>query len=130
MSLETNPRFRINADQGRDNRWSFNATVEYKDYQIQISNNPEDPADTVTEPLGLKLLSMVKEAENAFRDDGRVLISDGNLQALSPPKSYNKQKAESWYIDQLNKLEDQLEGIKGNFAAFKLTGKSKTTKKS
>lgn len=76
MTESDKPRFRISAKQTAGNYWQMDGTVEYHDNVITRSPNPDDPGDTVTETLGLQLLSMIKEAEKAFRDDNRALISD------------------------------------------------------
>ena len=88
MSFETNPRYRINAEQSSSNIWKFNATAEDKDTKIAMSNDPQDSGNIAYEPIGLKLLSMIKETEKVFRDDGRALVSDPQDLVLSPPVSY------------------------------------------
>lgn len=127
-SFETNPRYRINADQAKDNVWTFNATAEDKDTVVSISNNPEDTGDVVKESLGLKLLSLITETEKAFRDDGRVLASDPVRATTSPPKSYSKEKAEAWYVNTILHYENIENTLKHNLAALR-SGKSKPTKK-
>lgn len=79
MSLNTEPRFRINASQSVKNVWTFNATVEFKSDKIEISNDPKDSGNTVHTTLGLRLLSLIKEAEKEFRADQRTLASDVKL---------------------------------------------------
>ena len=76
MSLQDEPRFRISAKQTAKNLWQLDATVEYKSDKIKVSTNPDDPAVTVSEPLGLRLLSLIKETEKEFRADGRSLVGD------------------------------------------------------
>lgn len=76
MSLNTEPRFRINASQSVKNIWTFNATVEYKSDKIEISTDPKDSGKTVNNTLGLQLLSLIKETEKVFKEDGRTLASD------------------------------------------------------
>ena len=76
MIDQSEPRFRINASQSVKNIWTFNATVEYKSDKIEISNDPKDSGNTVSSTLGLRLLSLIKEAEKEFRADGRTLASD------------------------------------------------------
>lgn len=70
------PRFRISAKQTAKNLWQLDGTVEYKSDKMIRSTNPEDKAVVVTEPLGLRLLSMIKEAEKEFREDGRKMVGD------------------------------------------------------
>ncbi len=70
------PRFRISSKQTAKNLWYFDATVEYKSDKIKRSSNPKDRGDEITEPLGLRLLSLIKETENQYRLDGRKLVSD------------------------------------------------------
>lgn len=76
MSLNTDPRFRINASQTAKNLWQLNATMEYKSDKIEIAHDDNDTADIVKEPLGLRLLSLIKETEKVFREDGRVMVGD------------------------------------------------------
>jgi len=69
------PRIRLNAKQTAKNLWQIDATVEYHEEVIKVSN--EDDAAVVTEvSLGQKLLEQVKSIEKAFRDDGRKLVGD------------------------------------------------------
>jgi len=79
MSLNTEPRFRINATQSVKNIWTFNATVEYKAERIELSNDPTDKGKIIDSTLGLRLLSLIKEAEKEFRADQRTLASDVKL---------------------------------------------------
>jgi len=75
--METeNPRFRINAKQTAKGVWYFDATAEYKSDKIARSTSEADAGNTVVEPLGLRLLSMIKETEKAFSDDGRLVVGD------------------------------------------------------
>ena len=76
MSFSDEPRFRISVKQNSKNQWALDGTTEYKSDKIKRSSNPEDPGDEITEPLGLRLLSLIKETEKAFRADGRVIIGD------------------------------------------------------
>ncbi len=69
------PRFRINAKQTAKGMWYFDATAEYKSDKIERSTSESDAAKTVTEPLGLRLLSMIKETEKAFSADGRNTVN-------------------------------------------------------
>jgi len=70
------PRFRINAKQTAKGMWYFDATAEYKSDKITRSTSESDAGAIVTEPLGLRLLSMIKEAEKAFEEDGRVIAKE------------------------------------------------------
>jgi len=72
------PRFRVSAKQNAKNLWALDGTVEYKQEFIEISINPNDPGDTISNTLGLRLLSIIKETEKAFRDDGRQIVGDNN----------------------------------------------------
>jgi len=72
------PRFRLAVKQTAKNLWQIDATLEFKSDKIERHVNDNDKADIVKEPLGLRLLSMIKEAEKAFRGDGRMLIGDEN----------------------------------------------------
>ena len=70
------PRFRISAKQTAKNFWQLDATCEFKNDKVKRSANPNDAGDEITEPLGLRLLSLIKETEIIFRKDGRQLIGD------------------------------------------------------
>ncbi len=70
------PRFRISIKQSAKNLWAIDATVEYKKEIIEISIDPNDSGNTVSNTLGLRLLSIIKETEKAFRADGRHLVGD------------------------------------------------------
>ena len=74
--MQTEPRFRINAKQNAKGKRYFDATAEYKDDKITRSTDGNDLASVVTDSLGLRLLSMIKETEKVFRDDKRNLIGD------------------------------------------------------
>lgn len=76
MSLNDDPRFRISAKQTAKNFWQIDATVEFKSDKIKRSTNPNDQGDEVTETLGLRLLSLIKETEKEFRADNRKIIGD------------------------------------------------------
>lgn len=76
MSFSEEPRFRISAKQTAKNMWQLDATVEYKDTRMKISTDENDAGKTQYTTLGLQLLSLIKETEKAFRDDGRVIVGD------------------------------------------------------
>lgn len=77
MSMQKEPRYRINAKQTAKNRWYFDATIEYGSDKIELtSGGTLDVADIKMGTLGMKLLSMIKEAEKAFKDDKRALVTD------------------------------------------------------
>jgi len=76
MDLSDNPRFRINAKQTAKGTWYFDSTAEYKSDKISRSNSEADLGNVITEPLGLRLLSMIKETEDAFKKDGRKLVGN------------------------------------------------------
>ncbi len=74
-SMQSNePRFRISAKQTAKGVWYFDATVEHNSDKISRSTNDKDMAEAITEPLGLRLLSMIKETEKAFEKDKRMLV--------------------------------------------------------
>ena len=118
---ETQPRFRLNADQSSDDRWKFNGTVEYKDYHIEISTNPEDASITAKEPLALSLLSMIKEGEELWRNDGRKLVSDPLDMIPQPPKSWSKPRKLNFYEAKINESENQTEAMKANLESLRTT---------
>jgi len=70
------PRFRISTRQNAKNQWAIDGTVEYKKEIIEISTNPNDTGNTIYNTLGLRLLSIIKETEKAFRADKRKMIGD------------------------------------------------------
>ena len=70
------PRFRVSAKQNAKNQWALDGTVEYKKEIIEISTNPNDTGSTIFNTLGLRLLSIIKETEKAFRVDGRKMVGD------------------------------------------------------
>ena len=72
---EGEPRFRINAKQTAKGLWQFDGTVEHHDDKW-TTQNIKDTADPKIATLGLKLLSMIQEAEEVFKADGRKLVSD------------------------------------------------------
>ena len=76
MSLQDQPRFRINAKQTAKGTWYFDSTCEYKSDKISRSDSEADLGKLITEPLGLRLLSMIKETEKAFINDGRKLVGN------------------------------------------------------
>lgn len=115
--IETNPRYRINASQSTSNIWTFNATAEDKDIVIKMSNDPADPGNIAYEPLGLKLLSLIKQTEIIFKEDGRALASDTIGINLTPPKSYTKSKKLEWLSEKYNYFETILNTIRDNVKA-------------
>ena len=76
MSFSDEPRFRIGSKQTAKGLWQLDATVEYKSDKIKRSSNPEDSGDEISEPLGLRLLSLIKETEKEFRADNRIMAGD------------------------------------------------------
>lgn len=76
MSLNDDPRFRIAVKQNAKNFWQIDATLEFKSDKIKRSTNLNDQGDEITESLGLRLLSLIKETEKEFRADGRQIIGD------------------------------------------------------
>ena len=76
MSFSDEPRYRISAKQTAKNYWQLDATVEYKNDKISYSVDPKDSAIVAHDTLGLRLLSIIKEAEREFRADGRMIVGD------------------------------------------------------
>ena len=74
--IETPSRYRLSAKQTAKNRWYFDATIENSNYTMKRTINSKDAANVVKDPLGLVLLSMINEAEKAFRNDGRLMVGD------------------------------------------------------
>jgi len=73
---EGEPRFRINAKQTAKNLWQFDATCENHEDTITVPLSEDDVANVEKVKLGVKLLSIIKEAEKAFREDNKKLVSD------------------------------------------------------
>jgi len=118
MSLiEREPRYRINASQSTSNVWTFNATAEDRDTVIKMSNDPNDPGNIAYEPIGLKLLSMIKQTEEIFRNDGRALASDPHGIQLTPPKAYSKIKRLEWLKEKHTYYQGIMETILANVKA-------------
>ena len=76
MSFSEEPRFRISAKQTAKNYWQIDATAEYKSDKITIKETQEGKIEPVKGPLGLRLLSLIKETEKEFRADGRKIVGD------------------------------------------------------
>jgi len=76
MSFNEEPRFRISAKQTAKNFWQIDATVEYKSDKIKMCIDSKDSALVAHETLGLRLLSLIKETEKEFRNDGRKIVGD------------------------------------------------------
>ena len=74
MLSQEDPRFRINTKQTAKNYWQLDATLEYKSDKISLP--PKAGQDTQIQSLGLRLLSLIKEAEKEFRADGRKIVGD------------------------------------------------------
>lgn len=70
------PRFRLNVKQTAKNLYHSEVTVEYKSDKIRRTTNPDDPGDVVITTLGAMALSLIKETEKAFREDGRKFVGD------------------------------------------------------
>ena len=68
-------RYRLNAKQTAKNRWQIDATIENSDYIMKIVNQ-DDTADIIHDTMGLRLLSIIKEAERAFKADGRKMVGE------------------------------------------------------
>ena len=74
--IETPSRYRLSAKQTAKDRWQLEGTIENADYVLKRTVTPGDAADVANEPLGVILLSIIKEAEKAFRADGRKMVGD------------------------------------------------------
>lgn len=61
--MKVEKRVRVNAKQNTKNLWSLDVTVEIKE-------------DTVDDIPNIDLIGIIKQQENAFRRDGRKLVSD------------------------------------------------------
>ena len=74
------PRYRISAKQTAKNFWQIDATVEFGKDKILTIINPDDEGETENQPIGLRLLQIIKETEDAFRKDGRKIVGDSDSQ--------------------------------------------------
>ena len=72
------PRYRLNVKQTAKNLWQIEATIENGERTMKRTVTPGDAADVANEPLGVILLSIIKEAEKAFRADNRRMVGDGD----------------------------------------------------
>ena len=70
------PRFRIAVKQSAKNLWQLDATIENNSKTISKPLSYEDVAKVEDRDLGVELLEMIKSTEDAFRKDGRHLVSD------------------------------------------------------
>ena len=70
------PRFRIAVKQTAKNLWQIDATIENNSRTITIPLSYKDVAKVEDRNLGVELLNMIKDAEDAFRKDNRSLVSD------------------------------------------------------
>ena len=70
------PRYRLSAKQTAKNKWQFDGTVEVYENPYTVLYKPRDVSNQKKETVGQKLLEMIKDAENAFRADGKQLVSD------------------------------------------------------
>ena len=81
MSLQVEPRFRVSAKQTAKNYWQLDATAEYKDTHMKRSaNDPTEIGKEEDVTLALQLLSVIKDTEKAFREDGRKIVGDDSNQ--------------------------------------------------
>jgi len=70
------PRYRISAKQTAKNLWHLDATAEYDDIRIKVSNDPEDQGNVTDTDLGLMLLNLITKTEQHFRAGGRTMVGD------------------------------------------------------
>ena len=70
------PRFRVAAKQTAKNLWQLDGTIENNSRTITKPLSYEDVAKVEDRDLGVELLEMIKSTEDAFRKDGRNLVSD------------------------------------------------------
>ena len=74
MTFDDKPRLRVSTKQTAKNYWQLDATLEYKSDKITLP--PTVGQDPEIQSLGLRLLSLINEAEKEFRSDGRKIIGD------------------------------------------------------
>jgi len=73
---EGEPRFRIAGKQSTKNIWAIDGTVEHNSRTITKPLKIDDVIEPESRELGVELLEMIKATEDAFRKDGRKLVSD------------------------------------------------------
>ena len=73
---EGEPRIRGLAKQTAKNLWYFECTGEINGKDITIPLSANDVADVRKLHVGQIVLEEIKIMEQAFRDDGRKLVSD------------------------------------------------------
>jgi hypothetical protein len=71
----TDPRFRINVSQTAKGLHQFEVTVEMESSTFKKVSDI-DAADIKLQTLGEKLLEVLKDAEQKFREDKRKLVVD------------------------------------------------------
>jgi len=74
-------RIRLNAKSTAKGQWYFDATIENNADKITESKNAKDIGDTKDTTLGQRLLEIIKDAENTFMADGRMVIGRMSLAA-------------------------------------------------
>jgi hypothetical protein len=74
-------RIRLNAKSTAKGQWYFDATIENNADKITESNNVKDIGDTKDVTLGQRLLEIIRDAENTFMEDGRMVIGRMSLAA-------------------------------------------------
>ena len=92
LDPETGARFRINAKQTAGNKWYLDATVEYKSDKVTRTISTTDGGDIIIEPLGARLWSLIKGAEDEGRRQGRNLVSDVKEKEPEPKKTAPKKE--------------------------------------
>ena len=70
------PTFKIKCKQTTKGVHSLECTVENTSDKMPKAVTVDDSGDVKFEPLGMRLLSMMQEAEHALRQDGRILAVD------------------------------------------------------
>lgn len=73
---EGEPRIRGLAKQTAKNLWYFECTGEINGMEITVPLSTEDVGDIKKVHVGQMILEEIKIMEQAFRDDGRKLVSD------------------------------------------------------
>lgn len=88
MTYSGDPSFKIKAEYSVSKQgWIIKGTIENTSDKIPRAVSVDDQGNTVFEPLGLRLLSMIKLTEEAFMGDGRHIVptSKNNKPGMGTP---------------------------------------------
>ena len=72
-------RLRLNAKSTAKGQWYFDATIENTSDKITERRNLSDIGDIKESTLGTTLLRVIKDAEDTFIADGRIVVGRSDL---------------------------------------------------